>query len=60
MADHAEVVGDAGDEVLVLGAGGHDGQGAGAHGGDGGDRGHGVGWVAVGVVGAQVPGEGLL
>ncbi|KAF7534362.1 hypothetical protein G7Z17_g13376 [Cylindrodendrum hubeiense] len=47
-----------GDEVLVLGAGGHDGQRGGAHGGELSDGRHDVSRMAVGVADGKVPGEG--
>lgn len=45
--------------MLILGSGGHDGEGPRFHGGYGLDAGHGVCGVAVGVKGAEMPWEVL-
>lgn len=48
------------DELLVLGASGHDGEDAGVESGERGDGGHCVGWMTVGVKGAEMPGKGVI
>jgi hypothetical protein len=53
------VLGDLIDELLILGAGSHDGQATGLHGRQAGDGGHCVCGVAVCVKDANVPWEGF-
>lgn len=50
---------DFGNEMLVLRAGGHDGENSGVQRGEGGNRGHSIGGMAVRVKGAEMPGEGV-
>ena len=55
-----ELGGEVCDEVLVLGAGCHNGENAGFHGGDRGHAGDGIGGMAVRVVDTYSPGKGLI
>jgi hypothetical protein len=49
-----------GNKMLVLRAGGHDGENSRTQSSNGGERGHGIGGMAVSVKGAEMPGERII